>query len=129
MGAYDDITPPDSGRKFYREPDERPDGRPVIRREQFWASAEEEGAYTAAVRNNPREVDLEAGTIESPLAYIQRLAQLAAKHPLVKPGRRFPKRPKLAHEYTGPREPVTENGLTFEDRTDAIYERSPGEEG
>lgn len=120
----------DTGRMFFRLPEEPRDERPVLIIADFWNSAEEEGAYTKAVRENQQIVDLEAGTIESPLSYIQRLAEIAAKHPLVKPGRRFPRKPKLAHEYTGPREPIVENGLSFEDRTDAIYsERQPGEEG
>lgn len=120
----------DSGRMCFRLPGEPRDERPLLKIEEFWTGPpEEEGAYTAAVRENPRVVDLEAGTIESPLAYIQRLAEIAAKHPLVKPGRRFPRRPKLAHEYTGPREPIREGNLTFEDRTDAIYDTEGGREG
>ena len=122
-------TAQDSGRMCFRWPGEPRDERPVLRIEEFWGSAEEEGAYTAAARDNPRICDPEAGTIESPLALIQRLAEIAAKHPLVKPGRRFPRKPRLAHEYTGPRPPITEGNLTFEDRTDAIYERQPGEDG
>lgn len=117
----------DTGRMCFRLPGEPRDERPLLKIEDFWNSAEEEGAYTAAARENPRIYD--QGTVEGPLAYIQRLAEIAAKHPLVKPGRRFPRRPKLAHEYIGAREPIQEHGLTFEDRTDAIYERSPGEEG
>lgn len=122
-------TAPDLGRKCYREDHEPSDGRPALKREQFWADGAEQEVYEAVAHENPRLVDLEVGTIESPLAYIQRLAEIAAKNPLVKPGRRFPPRRRLAQEYTGPREPITEGNLTFEDRTDATYERSPGEEG
>jgi hypothetical protein len=98
-------------------------------RDIFQDSPEEEGAYTRAVRENPRIVDLEAEAVESPLAYIQRIAEIVAQHPLPKPSKRIPPRPRLNREYAGPREPIQENGLTFEDRTDAIYERQPGEEG
>jgi len=113
----------------FRLPGEPRDERPLLKIEEFWNSPQEEGAYTAAARENPPIVDVEAGTIESPLACIQRIAEIAARHPLVKPGRRFPRRPKLAHEYTGPREPIKENGLSFEDRTDAIYDSEGGREG
>jgi hypothetical protein len=123
------VAQEDTGRMCFRLPGEPRDERPSLRIEEFWDSAEEGSAYLSAVRNNPRIADLEAETVESPLAYIQRIAEIVAKQNLPKPAKRIPPRHRPNREYTGPREPIQENGLSFEDRTDAIYERQPGEEG
>lgn len=123
-------VPPDTGKKCYREPGEPRDERPTPKIPEFWTGGPEEAAaYLSAVRENPRIADPEANTIESPLAYIQRLAEIVQGGPLGKAAKRFPPKPRLNREYTGPREPVQEHGLSFEDRTDEIYERQPGEEG
>lgn len=112
----------------FRWPGEPRDERPMIDVRDVWASFEEEAAYMRAVRENPRVVDLEAGTIENSKAYIVRLAEIVAQGPLVV-AKRFPPKHRIPKEYTGPRPQVTEGNLTFEDRTDAIYERQPGEDG
>lgn len=123
------LGPPDTGQKCYREPGEPVDDRPLIRRRPFWSSPEEEAAYLTAVRNNPREVDPEADTIESVMHWLGRVAAAAEGKFPAPPAKRFPPRHRMPKEYTGPRPPITEGNLTFEDRTDAIYERQPGEEG
>lgn len=122
------LTPPDSGRKCYREPGEPRDERPTLLIRPFWRSEEEAAAYLSAVRNHEREVDLEADTIESSMAYIARIAGIVAQGPLGPPARRFPPAHRMNREYLGPRPTITEGNLTFEDRTDAIYDRQPGED-
>lgn len=118
---------PDLGQKCYREPGEPRDGRPLLKIPQFWDSAEEAEAYLTAVREHPRIVDLEAGTVESSLTYIARIASIVAERRLANPAKRIPPKPRLNREYDGPRL-TTEGNLSFEDRTDAIYERQPGED-
>jgi hypothetical protein len=120
---------PDTGRMYWREPGEPVDERPLIRRRPFWGSVEEEAAYLIAVRNNPRIVDIEADTIESAMSYMGRISEIAEGSYVRSPVKRWPAASRPHREYTGPREPVTEGNLTFEDRTDAIYDRQPGEEG
>jgi len=120
------LTPPDSGKKCYREPGERrepDDDRPTLLIPRFWDSPEQESAYLSAVRNNPRKPG------EGPLGYVARLAAIVQQGPLGKPAKPFPPASRLNREYSGPRPTVTEGGLSFEDRTDAIYERQPGEDG
>lgn len=101
--AYADTEekPADTGQKGYRLPGEPKDARPLIWMRPFWKTPEEKAAYTDAVRENPRECDPVAGTIESPMAYIQRLAAIVAGKPLPEPVRPMP---------------TTTQGLTFEDR-------------
>lgn len=123
------LTPPDFGRKCYREAGEPPDERPMLRIRPFWRSEEEASAYLTAARNTLRIVDVEADTIENAVHYIGRIAKAAEGTYLAPPAKSFPRGAWLNREYTGPRPTVTEGNLTFEDRTDAIYERSPGEEG
>lgn len=120
---------PDTGRMYWREPGEPVDERPMILRRPFWTSVEQEAAYLSAVRNNPRVVDLERDEIESAMAYLGRISTIAEGTYVRRPGRTWPKASRPHREYTGPREPITEGNLTFEDRTDAIYERVPGEDG
>ena len=120
---------PDSGRLFWREPGEPRDERPTLLIRPFWRDEQEAAAYLIAVRNNPRTVDLERDEIESVMAYLGRIASIVAKTYVPRPGPAWPRASRPHREYTGPREPITEGNLTFEDRTDAIYERQPGEEG
>lgn len=129
MKPTSNLTPPDSGRKCYRESGEPPDERPTLRLRPFWRSEEEASAYLTAARNTLRVVDAEAGTIENAVRYIGRIAKAAEGTYLAPPAKAFPRGPWLNREYTGPREPIREGNLTFEDRTDAIYERQPGEDG
>lgn len=124
------VTPPDTGRMCFRYPGEPVDERPLIKIRDIWDECpEQQPIYEAAVRDNPRIVDIEARTIESPLAYIQRIAEIVASKPLPPPSKRIPPRHRMNREYTGPRESVKQDGLSFEDRTDLIYTREPGEEG
>lgn len=114
-------TPPEQRRKYWREPGEPVDGRPLIWRRPFWASPEEESAYLSAVRNNPRRED------EGAFAYIVRIAETVQRGPLPPAVKAMPEPERLKRDYTGPRPTVTEGGLSFEDRLDAIYsEREPG---
>jgi len=93
----------------------------LIRR--FWESPEEEAAYLSAVRDNARKPG------EGAFAYIVRLAGIVQQGPLARPAKAFPPPPRLNREYSGPRPTVTEGGLSFEDRTDAIYDTEGGREG
>lgn len=127
--ASSTLTPPDFGRKCFREPGEPRDGRFALLIRPFWASDSERDAYESAVHDHPREVDVAADEIESDTAYIQRIARIAASSILAAPAKSFPPAHRMNQQYTGPREPVKQDGLTFEDRLDEIYERQPGEEG
>jgi len=126
-------TDPSIFRNCWREPYERPDGRPLLLIREFWTAAEQE-AYEAAAHEHPRIVDPEADTIESPMAYIARLAGIVAKGPLIRPAKRFPPKHRMNPEYPGPRL-TNEGGLAFEEpyeqRLETIFspERTPGEEG
>lgn len=122
------LAPPDSGQLCYRQPGEPRDERPTLMIRRVWDSVEEEAAYLSAAHNNPRVVDVEADEIESPMAYIKRLAEIVQRGPLPKVAKPFPRKPWTNREYSGPR-PVVEGGLSFEDRLDVIYEREPGQEG
>ena len=117
------FAPPDTGRKFYREPGEPKDERPTLLIRRFWESPEEEAAYLSAVRDNARKPG------EGAFAYIVRLAGIVQQGPLARPAKAFPPPPRLNREYSGPRPTVTEGGLSFEDRTDAIYDTEGGREG
>lgn len=123
------LTPPDLGRMCFRWPGEPPDGRYALLIRRFWGSDDEEHAYEAAVHDHPREVDVQADEIESTTAYIQRIAQIASASILAAPAKSFPRPHRMNQTYTGPRPEVKQDGLTFEDRLDEIYERQPGEEG
>lgn len=120
--------PKDTGRMGFRRPDEPKDERPVLWIRPFWKSPEEKAAYLEAVRNHPREYDTAKRTMESPYAYIPRLAALAEKALLAPAAKAFPSERPLSQEYRGPRPETSEKGLSFEDRTDLIYERQPGED-
>lgn len=131
MGAYSDTEEKaqDTGRMAFRQPGEPADERRALYLRPFWRSVEEKSAYLEAVRNNPRECDPDADTIETPMAYIQRLAAIVAQGPLAKVAKTFPSGPRLNREYAGPRPQTNEGGLSFEDGLDVSYERQPGEEG
>lgn len=126
--ASSTLTPPDLGRMCFRWPGEPPDGRYALLLRPFWVSDDEEAAYMTAVSNHPREVDVEADQIESSTAYIQRIAQTAQRGILAAPAKSFPSPHRMNRTYAGPRPPVKQDGLSFEDRTDLIYERVPGED-
>ena len=115
---------PGTGRMFWREPGEARDERPTLLIRAFWRDEQEAAAYLSAVRNNPRVVDVEADEIESSTAYMQRIATIASGLYVAPPVKRWPRASLPHREYTGPREPVTEGNLTFED-----YAREPGMEG
>lgn len=57
-------------RNGFREPDEPPDGRPVIVRDPYWRDPAEQDAYEHAVRTNPRRPD------EGAMTYIARIAAI-----------------------------------------------------
>jgi hypothetical protein len=120
------IAPPDSGEKCYREPGEPKDERPSLRIREFWQSAEEASAYLTAVRNHPREVDVERDQIESSMAYIRRIAGIVARGPLGAAVQRMPSR---RQEHAHPPKQTPE--APYEQRLATIFapERSPGEEG
>lgn len=130
MRPVSTLTPPDLGRLCYREPGEPRDGRYALLIRPFWASDEEREAYESAVHSHPREVDVERDQIESDTAYIQRIASIAQQGILAPAAKSFPRAPRMNQTYTGPRPPVKQDGLTFEDRLESIYsEREPGQEG
>ena len=125
MGAYGDRDDgQDTGRKCYREPGELrqgpEDNRPRIDYREFWRSPQEASAYLSAVRDHPRVVDVERDEIESPLAYIQRIAAIVEAR--LAPVRTVPP-PNKALPVQTPEPP-------YEERLEALFTpRQPGEEG
>jgi hypothetical protein len=77
--------PWDQGRKAYREPNEAPDGRPVITRDQFWSDETERQTYEHAAESYPRRPG------EGPaLTYMHRLAVVALGHLAKRPDKPMP---------------------------------------
>lgn len=76
-----------SGPPGYREPEEPPDGRPVLVRGKFWASASEQLQYEYTVHAHPRQGG------EGVMGYIARIAEIVAKHPLPAPAKDMPRLP------------------------------------
>ena len=60
-------------RAAYREPDEAPDDRPLVRRHPFWRSESERLTYEHAVESNPRREG------EGVMSYATRIAGIVAK--------------------------------------------------
>ena len=90
--------PWERGKKGYRQVEEPPDERPVLRGSPFWESASEQEAYEGAVKARPIKLVLEdgrfAGYGEGVLSYLQQIVKQAtgkdAEAPLEMPKVRLP---------------------------------------
>lgn len=67
------MSDPFTERKGYREPDEAPDGRPMVVHREIYKSVTEQLVYEDAAETNPRKPG------EGPGDYIVRLAGIAAE--------------------------------------------------
>jgi hypothetical protein len=114
-------VPPSEPRLCYRQPGEPWDERPALFIRPFWRDEQEALAYLQAVKDNPREVDVEGDSIESSMHYIVRLAGIVQRGPLGPAVRRFPTR---REEKARP----VKQEPPYEERLAAIF-REPGEEG
>lgn len=111
-------------RNAFREPDEPPDGRPLIYRDPFWKDASEQSVYEHASATNPRRPG------EGAMSYIARLAAIAEARLKSVPKVRLPPAAKVVvNERQLTDGQWNERSNELEKQREALVRDEPGSDG